>query len=296
MAPSDAAAPSLSGLAQPGILAPLPSHARYLRLTLRSSATAPLVRQLLAQLPVDPFLVVGFGPQLVNLLELEVPALRHFPTLQHGTFQMPATDGDLWLWLRAEDRGALVHLSRYLIAQLNRCFTLTDLTDSFVYGGGLDLTGYEDGTENPTGDDAEKVGLADGTTAAAGSSFVAVQKWLHDFDRFDGMPTEQQDHSIGRRRSDNVELDDAPETAHVKRTAQEAFDPEAFVVRRSMPWAEGIDAGLMFVSFGANFDGFEALARNMLGVNDDIVDALFEFTGPVSGNYYWCPPLSFFTA
>ena len=220
--------------------------------------------------------------------------MRPYPALQHGTFQMPATDGDLWLWLRSEDRGALVHQSRNLIAQLHRCFELADLTDGFVYGGGLDLTGYEDGTENPTGSDAEEVALADGATASAGSSFVAVQKWLHDFDRFDGMPTEQQDHSIGRRRSDNEELDDAPESAHVKRTAQEAFDPEAFVLRRSMPWTEKLEAGLMFVSFGATFDGFEALARNMLGVHDDIVDALFEFTGPISGNYYWCPPLSFF--
>jgi putative iron-dependent peroxidase len=50
------------------------------------------------------------------------------------------------------------------------------------------------------------------------------------------MSTTEQDHAVGRRRSDNEELDDAPESAHVKRTAQESFEPEAFVVRRSMPW------------------------------------------------------------
>ena len=38
--------------------------------------------------------------------------------------------------------------------------------------------------------------------------------------------------------------------AHAKRTAQESFDPEAFVVRRSMPWADGPRAGFRFVSFG----------------------------------------------
>ena len=51
--------------------------------------------------------------------------------------------------------------------------------------------------------------------------------------------------------SDNEELEDAPESAHVKRTAQEDFEPEAFVVRRSMPWADATSEGLEFVAFGA---------------------------------------------
>ena len=48
------------------------------------------------------------------------------------------------------------------------------------------------------------------------------------------MSRKQQDHSIGRRKSDNQELGNAPASAHVKRTAQESFFPEAFVLRRSM--------------------------------------------------------------
>jgi len=37
---------------------------------------------------------------------------------------------------------------------------------------------------------------------------------------------------FGRRRDDNEEIADAPPSAHVKRTAQESFEPEAFVLRR----------------------------------------------------------------
>ncbi len=32
--------------------------------------------------------------------------------------------------------------------------------------------------------------------------------------------------------------------------ATENFDPEAFMLRRSMPWAEGLAGGLNFVAFG----------------------------------------------
>jgi putative iron-dependent peroxidase len=102
---------------------------------------------------------------------------------------------------------------------------------------------------------------------------------------------------VGRRRSDNEELDDAPESAHVKRTAQESFEPEAFVVRRSMPWwsvsPQGSDrSGLMFSAFGCSFDAFEAQMRRMLGIDDGISDGLFRFSRPLTGCYFWCPPLS----
>ena len=80
--------------------------------------------------------------------------------------------------------------------------------------------------------------LADGDRGAGldGSSFAAVQQWVHGLDHFQRRPQAEQDHVIGRRLSDNEELDDAPESAQVKRTAQESVTPEAFILRKSMPW------------------------------------------------------------
>lgn len=124
-----------------------------------------------------------------------------------------------------------------------------------------------------------------------GSSFVAVQQWQHNFASFDAMSTREQDNAIGRRRRDNVELDRALASAHVKRTAQENFDPEAFVVRRSMPWADAQRAGLMFVAFGNSFDAYEAQMRRMAGIDDGVTDALFRFSQPRTGAYFWCPPV-----
>jgi porphyrinogen peroxidase len=127
--------------------------------------------------------------------------------------------------------------------------------------------------------------------APAGSSFVAVQLWQHDFSRFEKLSKEQQDHAIGRERISNDELDDAPESAHAKRTAQEDFEPEAFVLRRSMPWGEQMKSGLNFVAFGKTLDAFEMQLRRMAGLDDGIIDGLFTFTQPMTGSYYWCPPV-----
>jgi putative iron-dependent peroxidase len=205
---------------------------------------------------------------------------------------MPATHGALWCWLRGDDRGDLLHLTRRVQAAVDGALALEQVIEAFRHGAGLDLSGYVDGTENPVGDAAVQAAVAAGQGAGLdGGSFVAVQQWLHDFGQFDAMSPREQDQAIGRRRSDNVELDDAPASAHVKRTAQESFEPEAFMLRRSMPWAEGQHSGLVFVAFGKSFEAFEAQLRRMIGAEDGITDAIFRFTRPVTGAYFWCPPM-----
>ncbi len=150
-----------------------------------------------------------------------------------------------------------------------------------------------DGTENPNGDAAVDAAIVESAGPGLdGSRFVATQQWVHDLDHFEAMSQDERDNIIGRRLSDHEELDDAPVSAHVKRTAQESFNPEAFVVRRSMPWADVGGEGLMFVAFGKSLDAFEAQLRRMTGQEDRIIDGLFRFTRPISGSYFWCPPIS----
>jgi putative iron-dependent peroxidase len=193
--------------------------------------------------------------------------------------------------------GKLVHSSNKLKALLSPAFRVDEVVDGFKHdetpeGMGRDLSGYEDGTENP--DDHEAVAAAVVTgqgPAMDGSSFVAAQRWVHELSIFNQMPEGERDHVIGRRISDNEELEDAPESAHVKRTAQEDFEPEAFVVRRSMPWADARGEGLEFVAFGATLDSYEAQLTRMSGLEDGTVDALFRFSRPITGAYFWCPPV-----
>ena len=124
-----------------------------------------------------------------------------------------------------------------------------------------------------------------------GGSFVAAQLWRHDLDALGRMSSSERDRMVGRRIQDNEEMPDAPPSAHVKRTAQESFTPEAFVVRRSMPWSDGAGQGLVFVSFGRSLDAFEAQLRRMVGLDDGITDALFRYTRPETGAAFFCPPL-----
>lgn len=67
------------------------------------------------------------------------------------------------------------------------------------------------------------------------------------------------------------------------------FDPEAFMVRRSMPFATAAGSGLEFIAFVESLDRFERMMMRMVGSDDGIVDGLFAFSRPVTGGYYWCP-------
>jgi porphyrinogen peroxidase len=277
---------------QPGILAGVPLLGRYLTFSLLDgNRTRDALQAVRVEIDGDRC-VVGLSESLVENLDANIPGLRPFPASIGAGFEIPSTPGALWCWLRGADRGELLLHSRRIAARLGVAFELVRVVDAFKYDVGRDLTGYEDGTENPEGDDALAAAVMSGRGRGLdGSSFVAVQQWLHDLRRFDAMSAREQDNAVGRRKSDNEELADAPESAHVKRTAQESFLPEAFVLRRSMPWASEMQLGLVFVAFGRSFDAFEAQLKRMIGAEDGIADALFKFTRPMTGNYYWCPPM-----
>jgi putative iron-dependent peroxidase len=290
---------------QTGILEPVPAQARHLFFRLVPGAPPDAVRRVLRELAVAANgrdVVVGIGSPLAAVLGVTLPGLRTFPAMRTtgaDAVDVPATQSALWCWVRGvgkhaapADAGGLLHAGRQLEKILAPAFRLDTALEVFRHGSGRDLTGYEDGTENPQGDDADAAAIVHGAGAGLdGGSFAAFQQWQHDFQGFDAMSPDAQDNAIGRRLADNEELEDAPESAHVKRTAQESFDPEAFVVRRSMPWVEGARAGLAFLAFGKTLDAFEAQMRRMAGLDDGIVDALFRFSRPVSGAYFWCPPV-----
>lgn len=269
---------------QPGILLPLPPLSRYLVFALEPDTDVAAGLAALQEVADGERTVAGIGHAPLSACGRKPPGLKPFPPLAGPGVDIPSTPAALWLWLRGDDRGELLHRSRHIEQALAPAFRLQESCDGFKHDSGRDLTGYEDGTENPTDEAAIAAAIA-----ADGSSLVAVQRWQHNFRRFEAMQPEERDNCIGRRHSDNEELDDAPASAHVKRTAQESFSPEAFLLRRSMPWADGMDAGLMFVAFGHTLDAFQAQLRRMVGLEDGIVDALFRFTRPVSGAYFWCP-------
>ena len=282
----------IARFAQPGILAPPPPLGRALTFGLTSEGDPGAALARLREAFEPDWGVAGIGEPALLALHRAVPGLRSFPGLSGPGIAIPSTQQAIWIFLRGDDRGVLFDRGDRIAAAVSEGFAPHDAIDTFLYAGGRDLTGYEDGTENPREEAAEAAALSGGGEGMGGSSFVAVQRWVHDLRRFRGFSRQRRDESIGRRADTNEEIDDAPESAHVKRSAQESYDPPAFMVRRSMPFTSGLEQGLEFIAYGESLDRFERVLRRMAGLDDGIVDALFTFSRPVTGGYYWCPPVS----
>ncbi|MNV86097.1 Dyp-type peroxidase family protein [compost metagenome] len=93
-------------------------------------------------------LLLGVGAPLAKALGRDIPGLRPFPLLD-AAVENPSTQHALWLWLRGDERGDLLLRAQVLEQALAPALGLADSVDGFLHRGGHDLTGYEDGTENP---------------------------------------------------------------------------------------------------------------------------------------------------
>jgi putative iron-dependent peroxidase len=209
---------------QPAILAPVPAAARFVTFGFRHASDPGRALVRLAAWQRDPNVVVGLGEPLLARAKCHVEGMRSFPA---DLALFPATQEVMWVAFTHPDRGAAFDAGRAFAAMLGDALRVVEEIDGFVYRGGRDLSGFEDGTEDPKGDAAVAAAIVQGRGAGLdGASFVAVQRWVHDLSAADAMAREVRESIIGRRLVGNEEIDDAPLSAHVKRTAQESFEPE----------------------------------------------------------------------
>lgn len=272
---------------QAAILAPCAAVRRSLTFRIAPGTdVAGALRRLRDRYPLECG-VFGIGAPTVLALGRGIEGLRTFPALSGAGIGIPSTQEALCFLLSGPDRGVVFDWSQQIRELVGDAFVLADANDTFTYHGNKDLTRFEDGTENPKDDAAIEAAIRED-----GSSFLVLQRWVHDLVRFRSFASDEREMLIGRREESNEEIEDAPDSAHVKRSAQESYDPPAFMVRRSMPWANATQEGLEFVAHVESLDRYERVLERMVGHVDGIVDGLFAFSRPVTGGYYWCPPVA----
>ena len=164
-------------------------------------------------------LVAGFRPELWReAAPDDAPtALAGFDADVVGVdgYVMPATQHDAVLWLSGSAYDVIFDVARAAIAALRDVATVADETSSWPYRHDLDLTGFVDGTENPTLFDAPELVLVPDGQPGAGGTVLLLQKWSHDVDAWEALPVAEQEQVMGRTKLDSVELEDMPEDSHV---------------------------------------------------------------------------------
>jgi putative iron-dependent peroxidase len=235
-------------------------------------------------------LVAGFRPELWStVVPDEAPmGLEGFNAELAGNdgFVMPATQRDAVLWLSGSAYDVIFDTSRAAIAALAGIGAVAEETSSWPYHHDLDLTGFIDGTENPTLIEAAEVVLIPDGQPGAGGTVLLLQKWAHDAGEWESLPIERQEQVIGRRKLDSEELEDKPADSHVASTDQDRFGK---IFRRNMPYGTVTDHGTMFVGFCRDRQPLAVMLESMAGLTTGTRDALTRFTRPLTGAYYFVP-------
>ena len=228
--------------------------------------------------------VIGFRPELWrDIVPDDIPAdIEGFNKTIQGTegFVMPATQHDALVWLSGSAYDVLFDMARSVIHDL------AGLVSSWPYRHDRDLTGFIDGSENPTLLDAPAAALLPKGVPGAAGSILLLQKWKHKVREWEALPVEQQERIMGRTKPDSIELENKPEDSHVARTDQDEF---GHIFRRNMPYGRIEDHGTMFVGFSADQKRLSKMLDSMAGLIIGTRDALTRFTEPLTGSYYFVP-------
>jgi porphyrinogen peroxidase len=245
--------------------------------------------------------VMGFGSEAWDrLFGSPRPAELHpFREFRSGPRHAVSTPGDLIFHIRAKRMDLCFELATQIMARMEGAVTTADEVQGFRYFDERDLLGFVDGTENPTGGEAaDAVFIRDEDPVFSGGSYVIVQKYLHNLDAWNKIPTEAQENIIGRKKVSDIELDDSvkPSYAHNALTTIEENGREIKILRDNMPFGRPGhgEFGTYFIGYSRSPRTIEQMLENMfIGRPAGNYDRILDFSTAVTGNLFFVPTTTF---
>lgn len=213
----------------------------------------------------------------------------------------PSTPADLLVHIKADQMDLCYELGRLITEELGDAVTVVDEVHGFRYFDLRDLIGFVDGTENPVGQAAiDAITVGDEDPDFAGGSYVAIQRYVHDFSAWNSLSIAEQEAAIGRTKLDNVEMADdvKPSNSHIALNKVEDENGEEIdIVRDNMPYGDVSgkgEAGTFFIAYSAGPEVTEEMLRKMfIGDPPGNHDRLLDFTTAVTGAQFFTPTIDF---
>ena len=235
-------------------------------------------------------LVAGFRPELWAMVAPDAAPVGvvgfEAPIRGVADQELPATQHDVVVWLAGASYDVVFDASRSIVAALTGHATLAHEMVGWQYHHDRDLTGFEDGSENPSIVEATSVALVPSGQPGEGGSILLLQQWEHDATSWEALPVASQEAIIGRRKSDSQELDPRPPTSHVARTDQDRFGK---IFRRNVAYGTVSQHGTIFVGFSGSQGPLQRMLESMVGSESEPPDALTSAARALTGAYYVIP-------
>lgn len=216
--------------------------------------------------------------------------LETYTTLTGPEYSMPASEGDIFLHVRAGDEAVVYEVVRQFMVFLEPIATVLDETKGFRYFEGRAIIGFIDGTEAPAEFEAADYALVgEEDPEYINGSYSFAQKWLHDMDFWGKMKTEEQEKAVGRHKFDDLELEDDEKfhNAHNVAAKIEVDGEEQKIVRMNMPFSDPATGktGTYFIGYSRYWSVTKAMLQQMV----DMSDFLLTFSTIQSGQLFFIP-------
>lgn len=235
--------------------------------------------------------VVGLRPDLARRLDPEIVSsgLGDFEAMNANGVSLPAEQYDLWVWMHGSSIDGLFDASRALVSELAPHASLASEQPAFTYLDSRDMSGFEDGTENPPIHEAIDLFSSDDSMLAP---VVLVQRWVHDLSTLEHLSSHELEAVIGRTLVESEELEPPQlvDRSHISRVVIEDDDGEELeMFRRSTPFGNLEEHGLMFVGFAPDHDRTLQMLENMIGLEDGVTDHVTDFSTCTGSGWYVVP-------
>jgi porphyrinogen peroxidase len=244
--------------------------------------------------------IMGFGSDAWDrLFGTPRPKDLHSFREIHGRHHAVATPADILFHIRARRMDLCFEMATQIMSRLRGAVSTADEVHGFKYFDDRDLIGFVDGTENPVDQaacDATLIGEED--AEFSGGSYVIVQKYFHDLERWNTLPIEQQERIIGRTKLADIELDDAvkPTSAHNALTTIMEDGKQLEILRDNMPFGDvgKGEFGTYFIGYARSPQRIEQMLINMfVGKPPGNYDRLLDFSRAVTGSLFFVPSATF---
>jgi len=245
--------------------------------------------------------VIGFGSEAWDhVFGQPRPAELHkFREIRAGERYAVSTPGDVLFHIRAQRMDLCFELATRIMARLGAAVSPADEVHGFRFFDSRDLIGFVDETENPKGQEAIDATIIGGEDPKfVGGSYVIVQKYLHDLAGWNKLPTEKQEHIVGRTKLTDVELDDSvkPTYAHNALTKIVEDGKEIKILRDNMPFGHAGQGefGTYFIGYSRSPHTIEQMLHNMfVGKPAGNYDRLLDYSRAATGNLFFVPSATF---
>jgi len=301
---------NLQDYAQSGVISNPTNHAEYLTMVLKNNITSDKVTDAISAIAnvqksisqkddtCGLTITTGFSANAWQILfpNIEFPkGLKSFEEMKNGDRHFPSTAGDIFFMVKSSRMDLNYQAAKYLVNIFSSIATTIEDIQGFKYLDDRDLIDFVDGTENPQGDlRYNSILVADGTYK--GGSFLTVQKYIDKQTDWDALSTEEQEHTIGRTKMDDIEIADEKKKpyAHNVKGKLTINGEEIKMLRQNRSFGNAIEHGTMFIGFIANPEHMTATLKQMITADaDGNYDKLLDFVIAKTGANYFVPPQSF---